>query len=476
MGNLRKNFIYNIMYQLLVLFLPFITVPYVSRVIGATGVGIYSYNYSIVYYFMLISLLGINNYGNRSIAKVRSNKDELSKTFISIYMLQFIMSSIMITLYYMYILFFNKTYKTVALIQIIFIFSSMFDINWFFFGMEQFKLTVTRNTIIKVLSLILVFVFVKNSDDLNIYTVIMALSMLISKILLWPFVFKYVEIKKVRLKDILKHLKPCLILFIPVIAVSLYKIMDKIMLGSLSTVTQVGYYENAEKIINIPMTIITALGTVMLPRMTNLISEGKIDKIKEYIEKSLKLVMFMAFPICFGIAAIASEFVPLFLGESFNESIKLVIYLSSTIIFISWANVIRTQYLIPTEKDKDYIISVFLGAFINLVMNIIFIPRYNALGACFGTIAAELTVMLYQTITVRKELNIGRYITNSKSFFIKSIIMYVCVKLCVFINISSVYLLVIQVFTGVIVYSLLNIRYINEVINLNKVIKKVLSI
>lgn len=476
MGNLRKNFIYNIIYQLLVLFLPFVTVPYISRVIGATGVGIYSYNYSIVYYFMLISLLGINNYGNRSIAKVRNDKEQLSKTFLSIYMLQFIMSLIMILAYLVYILLINEDYKNIATIQVMFIFSSMFDINWFFFGLEQFKLTVTRNTLIKILSLILIFVFVKDSDDLHVYTLIMSGSMLVSKLLLWPFVIKYIDVKKIRFKDVSKHLKPCLILFIPVIAISLYKIMDKIMLGSLSTLTQVGYYENAEKIINIPMTLITALGTVMLPKMSNLISEGKIEKSKEYIEKSISLVMFMAFPICFGIAAIANDFVPLFLGEGFNDSIRLVIYLSFTIIFISWANVIRTQYLIPREKDKDYIISVFLGACINLVINIILIPKYGALGACFGTIAAELLVMLYQTLSVRKELDISRYIYNSLPFAFKSIIMYIFVKVISLPNISSSGIVTIQVLTGIIIYTLLNVKYIDEILNLKKYIKKIMSV
>jgi O-antigen/teichoic acid export membrane protein len=174
----KKNFIYNFIYQILILILPLITVPYVSRVLGADGVGTYSYTYSIAYYFMIIAMLGLNNYGNRRIAKVRDNKEDLSKEFWSIYKLQLITSSIMIILYFLYVSLFATKYKLIAFIQILYVASSMLDINWFFFGIEKFKLTITRNTIIKVFSLILIFIFVKNENDLWKYTTILSSSIL----------------------------------------------------------------------------------------------------------------------------------------------------------------------------------------------------------------------------------------------------------------------------------------------------------
>ena len=476
MNKLRKNFFYNIIYQVLILILPLITVPYVARVLGADGVGIHSYTYSISYYFMLIAMLGLNNYGNRSIAKVRDNKDELSKTFWSIYLLQFIVSTLMVITYLIYIILFNIRYKQIAVIQIFYVISSIFDINWFFFGLEKFKITIIRNTIIKIISLVSIFLFVRNSDDLWVYTLILSGSTFLSQIILWPYMKKYVNFTKIKIIDILKHLKPCLILFIPVIAVSIYKIMDKIMLGNMASIVEVGYYENAVKIIDVPKCIITSLGTVMLPRMSNMIAKGEEEKIKMYIGKSLQVIMFLALPITMGLIAISDDFILIFLGNNFTKTGTLIKYLAISLIFLSWANVIRTQYLIPTERDKDYIISVILGAIVNLVMNIILIPRYASIGACYGTICAELIVMLYQTYKVKNELNISVYIKNIMIFVINSLIMFIIVDLLNYIPMSIYYRLILQVIIGIIIYIVLNFKYIITLVDFKFVINKFTTI
>lgn len=468
----KKNFIYNIIYQVLILIIPLILSPYLSRVIYADGIGIYSYTYSIIHYFMLLTMLGVNNYGNRSIAKVRDNKDKLSKVFWSIYLLQLIMGIIMIILYIGFVLVFNNHYKIVALIQSLFIVSAMLDINWFFFGMEEFKKTITRNTFVKIGNALLVFLLVKSSDDVWIYTLIMAGMTCLSQIILWSFLKKYVKFEKITWNDIKKHIKPNLILFIPVIAVSLYKIMDKIMLGAMSSVSEVGFYENAEKIINIPLTLITALGTVMLPRISNLTSKGDDKKIKEYINKSERFVMFMSFSMCCGLIAVGYNFAPLFFGKSFQKSGILIMLLSITLPFLSFANVLRTQYLIPKEKDKIYIKSVFMAAIVNLIMNLIFIPKYGSIGACFGTITAEFMVMFYQTVAVRKELPIKEYIINSIPFLIKALIMLLVIYPFKYLKINSILVLFFQVLVGCVVYALLNFKYIFSIISIKKIVTK----
>ena len=470
MSKLKKDFLYNIMYQILQLILPLITIPYISRVLGAEGVGTYSYTYSIVYYFMLIALLGINNYGNRSIAQNRENRDKMSKKFLSIYAIQLIMSITMIIVYMLYILLVCNEYKNIALIQSIFLISSMLDINWFFFGMEEFKLTITRNTILKFISLIFVFIFVKNPSDLWIYTLIMAGSTLISQVVLWPFLLKRISYVKITLKDIKKHIKPCIILFIPVIAISLYRVMDKIMLGIMSDVTEVGYYEQAEKIITVPTGVVTALGTVMLPKISNLVANEKYDEMKLYIEKSIKFMMFMAFPVSFGIVAISGDFVPLFLGNEFEKSIMLVDILATTTLFMAFANVLRTQYLLPKEKDNIYIYSVIGGAIINLIINIILIPKLQSIGATIGTIIAEAFVMIYQTISVKKELPIKEYIISTFPFFIKAIIMFAIVMSIKLLKLNGIITIVIQVIVGCIIYFITNIKYINSVVDIKEML------
>ena len=371
MSKLAKNFIYNIIYQVLILILPLISAPYISRILGAEGIGTYSYTYSIVSYFVMFAMLGINNYGNRLIAQTRDDKEKLSINFWSLYILEFIITAIVLIAYIIFITFIIKEDKLMYILQFGYILSSFFDINWFFFGIEEFKITVTRNTIIKILSFVLLFIFVKTKSDIYIYTIILVISNFISNIVLWPFIFKRIKKVKISFKDIFKHLKPCIILFIPVIAVSLYKKMDKIMLGIMSTKLEVGFYENAEKIISIPLAIITALGTVMLPRMSNIIANGDEKKFKEYISKSMEFIIFLASPIVLGLISIAKEFAPVYFGNEFYKTGYLIEISSITILFISWANVIRTQYLIPKERDKEYINSVIMGAIVNLISNLL---------------------------------------------------------------------------------------------------------
>ena len=469
----KKNFIYNLIYQILILIIPLITAPYLSRVVGVSGVGTYSYTYSIVYYFMLLTLLGINNYGNRTIAKVRDNKEKRSKEFWSMYILQLVMGTIMLILYLGYVLIFDVKYKQIALIQSLFIFSSILDINWFFFGLEEFKTTITRNTFVKIATVILIFLIVKNKDDLWKYTLIMSSMTVLSQVILWYALKNKVGFVKIQKKDIIKHIKPNLILFIPVIAISLYKMLDKVMLGSMTNVIEVGYFENAEKIANIPMTIISALGTVMLPRMSNIIAKGEEDKVNNYITKSINFVMFLSMAMCFGLVAISFEFAPYYFGTEFKKTGVLIALLSFTFPFLSFANVIRTQYLIPKEKDRDYIISVSLGAIVNILLNIFLIPMYKSIGACIGTIAAEATVMIYQTISVRKELNVLQYVKNSSPFVVKSILMFIIIYPISLTDMNVISKLMIQVFMGCIIYGLLNLKYIMKIVNIRKMFNKI---
>lgn len=452
MGNIKKNYIYSICYQLLVMLLPLITSPYISRVMGVEKVGIFSYTYSIVNYFLLFSMMGIANYGNRSIAFVRDNKDKVSKAFWSIYLLQVITASISLIFYLIYVIFFVKQYRNIYIIWSLVLISGMIDISWLFFGFEKFKVTITRNIIVKIISLIMIFVFIKTEDDLSKYVLIISLSTLINQLLLWPFTKKIIVFKKPTFNNIINHIKPNFILFIPVVAVSIYTIMDKIMLKNLSSIEQVGLFDNAQKITIIATGIITSLGTVMLPRMSNLYAKEENELCKKYIWISIEYIMIIAIALSFGISAVANNFVPIFFGEDFINSGPIMSLLSYTIIFIAWANVIRTQYLIPNKKDKIYVISVLLGAIVNFTINIILIPKYNSMGAAIGTICAEFIVALYQTICIRKELSIVTYIKNILSFFLVGISMFFIVKYIEIVLGKSLTVLFLQIIIGAFYY------------------------
>lgn len=472
MSEIKKNYVYNVIYQILSLILPLVTIPYVSRILGATGVGTYSYTYSIVSYFMILTLLGIENHGNRSVAKVRDSKKEASKTFLSIYIIQIFMMIVMIVIYILYCFFFTNQYRLIAFLQFFYILSAGFNISWFFFGLEKFKITILRSSVVKIITLVMIFLFVKDENDLSCYTLILSLGTFISQLSLFPFLKK--ELVKVRITfaDIKKQIKPILILFIPVLSVSLYKIMDKIMLGLIADVSDVGYYEQAEKIINVPISIIASLGVVMLPRSANLISNKKIAELKLSIEKSIEFVMFLAFPMMFGTIAVADDFVPIFLGNEFLESINILKLLAITILFTSLANVIRKQYIVPMEYDKLFIISVLGGGVINLILNAILIPKYTSIGASVATLVTEFLVMFIQIIVLRKELYIKKYLSKTIKFFVTGLIMYICVKLLSIFFYDKYIITTCKIIFGTIIYALLNMNYIKRILCFNLILRR----
>ena len=459
--SIKKNFLYNVLYQILIIILPLITTPYISRVIGPEGVGTYSYAFSIANYFVIIAMLGINNYGNRSIASVRDDKEELNKTFSSILIFHILMSFIMIIAYIIYIILFVKSNRIIFITQLVFVISALFDINWFFFGLEKFKLTVIRNTIIKIITVLSIFIFVRSKNDLWIYSLILAAGNLISQCLLWPFLKKFVKFKKPTFKEVILHLRPCSILFIPVVAVSIYKVMDKIMLGSIGDMMQVGFFENSEKIINIPLGIVTALGTVMLPKMSNLNSKKKCNENTRYIFMSIQFAMFIAFGSLFGLLGVGKTIIPIFLGEQFNECVTIVSLLAISILFIAWANVIRTQYIIPNKLDKVQVISTIIGAIVNFIINIILIGKMGAIGAAVGTIFAEISVAGYVTFKIRNELPVKKYFQSSIPFIILGFFMWIIIEVITwFMGTSTLISAIIQVLVGGFVYLFVSVIYL----------------
>lgn len=475
-SNIKKNFAYQMIYEILVLILPFVTSPYIARVIGAEGLGTYSYSYSVAYYFVLFSMLGIKNYGNRAIARVRDDEKRLNDTFSNIAALHVFISVICCIGYIIYILCINGDEKLYAEIQILYVLSGLFDISWFYFGIENFKLTVTRNIIIKIINVVCVFTFVKTENDLWKYCLIMALGYLISQISLWIPLRKYVKLVAPSWEKMKIHLKPMVVLFIPAIAVSLYKYMDKIMIGLLSSKTQLGYYENAEKVINIPMTIISSFGTVMLPKMSNLAVSHNSQASKRYIMLSMEFVMCLAFALTFGLAGVGTIFAPLFWGNQFILSGYLIMGLAVTIPFVSFANVIRTQYLIPNALDREYISSVIAGAVVNLIINALFIPKLGAFGAMLGTIGAEIVVCIWQSTVVKNQLPITKLLKVSLPFLPAGIVMFMFVYCIGKYMGNGIVTLIVQIGLGSMFYGVYCMVYFyktkNEVVmNMYKKIK-----
>ena len=468
MGKLKQNLIYQIIYQFLSIILPLVTSPYLSRVLGAENLGIFSFSNSVVNYFTLFAALGVMNYGTRTIAECKNDVSKRTKSFVEIYLIQIITSIIALFLYLFYIFYVNEDNKLISLIFAGSLISVLLDINWFYFGIENFKLTVNRNIIIKVISVISIFVFVKGSEDLWIYTLIMVLSIILSNGILFLFLPKFINVHelfyRMRLKNCLVHIKPNIILFIPLLAMTVYHLMDKLMLGLMSDFKQSGFYYNSDKIVNTPVGFIHAFCNVMLPRIASIKESGGEDKKNELFFVSLKGIGFATSAIAFGIAAIAPIFAPLFFGNEFSECSILITVLAPVLIIKGYCYVARMLYLIPQKKEKIYILSVMVGAIVNIILNFILIPRYHALGAVIGTLGAEFFSCLIQYIFMVKYISYTKSLIQSFGFVIIGILMFVGVRIIDELLVCNILgKLMTEIFIGAFIFLLMSWGYSRKI-------------
>ena len=450
--SITKNYIYNLIYQILATIVPLITTPYLSRVLGAEKIGIYSYTLSITTYFILLGSLGVSTYGQREIAYVRDDAKLRTRTFIEILIMRTITLTISMIIFYFTFAISGEysMYYKILLLEII---ANIVDISWFFQGQEEFKKTVMRNIIVKIISVVCIFIFVKTQEDLSKYFLIYVLSTLLGNLSLWMYLPKYVEKINFKKLRILRHLRPTIELFIPQIAVQIYTVLDKTMIGAMvEDKSEVGFYEQAQKIVKLMVTISTSLGAVMVPRMANTYAIGDKDKLKEYMYKSFQFTLLIAFPLMFGIISVASKFVPIFYGNGYDKVAILINIISPIILAIGLSSVTGTQYLVPTNQQKKYTISVTLGAIVNFCLNSILIKVLKATGASIATVIAEFSVTGIQFYLLRNEINISDVIKIAKNYFIASVLMFIISCIIGLIIPIPILSIVIQIVLGAITY------------------------
>lgn len=446
------NYIYNLIYQILTLILPLITTPYLSRVLGATPIGIYSYTYSIVSYFLLFGALGVYLYGQREIAYVNEDKQKRKKVFWEIVTCRFVTMFIAIIIYYM---FFMRTgeYRIYYRIWFMELLATAFDISWFFQGLEEFKKTVIRNIVVRIVSVTLIFVLVKTPEDLIKYITIYAIADLVGNLSLWLYLPKYFKGIKIEKIKTFSHLPEMILLFIPQIANQVYNLLDKTMIGKIITdKSEVGFYEQGQKIIRVLLTLVTSLGIVMIPRMASTFASGDKEKIVDYMKKSFKFVFFLAFPIVFGLISVSSSFVPIFFGEGYDKVVVLLNVISPTIILTGMANVIGTQYLLPTKRQKEYTATITIGLAVNFILNYILINLYSSVGASIATVVSELIVVIAQMYVIRKDINPKEVINLSYTYFLSGGVMLAITLFLKILLGVGLKIIVIQVIVGVLVY------------------------
>lgn len=460
-SNSKVNFIYQFLYQLIILGVPLVLTPYLTRVLGSEALGDYSYIFSIVSIFLMVSMLGIQNYGCRLIAS-SSTQDEKRTNFYSLFF-SHLLISVLIFFIYLIFLFANLKDRCFYIIFIFYLLSGFFDVTWYYYGEEKFKSVIFKNILLKVTELFLIFLFVKSEEDIYIYALIISVCTLLTQFILIPNIIKKHKFYFPSIKEMIVHFKPLVLLGVSVVAVNIYCVFDKTLLGLLveNNRENVAFYDFSERLVKLPNNIFSALGIVLLPSISLLFHNNEHDKIVGKLEKAVVLISFLAYGAAFGLAGISNVVTPLYYGESFIDCAKYILMLCPLIVIIPIGSIVRNSYLLPSKRDKEYVFSLIAAAIVNLLLNIIMIPILNVEGAIVGTLCAELIACILQFYFVRKDLPIKKMLLQNVPFFCFGTFMFIIIKLIDNIYFSSLFAkLVIEVVIGGGIYLIFSIIYI----------------
>lgn len=450
-----RNYIWNTVNQVFILLVPLIVTPYLSRVLGADGIGIYSYVNSIASYFIITAILGTTLYGQRSIACVRNNREECSRAFWEIQIFRMLASTICLAFFFVMISFVKENIL-IYLILSINIVNVIFDISWFYYGIEDFKKIAIRNFMVKICHMIFIFIFVNDPSDLWLYAASVVGFAILGNASMW-FSLPKILVKVSGIHP-LKNIKDIILLFLPTMATQIYCVLDKSMIGWITgSAYQNGCYEQAEKVARFSLSIVTSIAMVVLPRVANLFENQKKEDVLFYIYKAYRFTTFLAFPIMFGLIGVAGTFVPVFFGEGYDLVEVLMPVFSILVVAVSLAYLTGYSYLISTKQQNVYTISVAIAAVCNLAINLMLIPRIGAIGAAIASVSAEIIGVSIQIgyCCLSHQLELKRIFEGAFKYLLSSFFMLVVLLITQRYLPTSVLGLLALIATGVAAYGLM---------------------
>lgn len=402
--SIKKNYIYNTLYEILAIISPLITAPYVSRIFGADGVGIYSYTSATCSYFTMFAALGVKSYGQREIAQHRDDPEQCSRLFWELELMVISTTSICL-LGWLGLILLSKEYSVYYIVMTMTVLATAFDISWFWGGLEQYRLIVIRNSVVKIAGIVLLFVFVHEKDDLLLYIGLIVSTGLIGNISMWSYLpKKLVKVDRSTL-HIKHHYKETFVYFIPTVATSIYTVLDKVMIGWITNDNyENGYYEQATKILHICKMVVFSINTVMSSRMSFLFSKQQHDEIRKKMEITLNFILMLAIPITFGLIGVSDRFIPFFYGEGYDGTIIIIYIMAPLLLIIGISNCLGSLYFTPSGQRARSNKAIVTGAIINLICNVILIPNFHSRGAAVASVIAELTIT-------------GMYLYMSRNYF-----------------------------------------------------------
>lgn len=455
--NIKLNYIFSLVAKIVALLVPILVTPYISRRLGADGVGVCSYIASIVSYFVLFANLGVESYALREISMHRTDENYIKKTVVEISIIKVLMTLLCLAIYYIiFVVALDLENKILYVIYSITILSVAFDFTWFFQGIEKFGLLAALNVLGKLIYIPLVFVFVKDQSDIPLYALFTVSTASFSALLGVPFAIFGVKGKIAEKINPFRHLKPCMVYFLPAIATQIYTVLDKTMIGLITKSDfENGYYERADALIKIPLTFITAINAIMESRTAYYYAEEDFEAIDNLAEKSINFSFMLAFPMTCGWIGIARTFIPIYLGPGFDKCVTLVYILAPIISIIIFSNMLGSHYYTPFGYRKRSALFLVAGAVVNIALNSFMIYFWQSIGAAIASVIAEAVISTLYIIFARKFFAPVRFLKIGWRYLLSALIMGGTVFAMNWFLPDNIGFLILEVAVGIILYALL---------------------
>ena len=444
------DYLYIILSQLSTIIIPILLMPYKARTLGPENIGIYGFVFTAYQYLAFISALGISWYGRREIASLKGNIEKQTKLLYELVSLRLIVTIIASIVFYLTIGI-NSKYTLYYLFLIPNILFSIFDLTWFYQGIEKFKKISIVNTICNIFVAVVILLFIKSPKDLNKYFIITIIFNILPIILLNIGTNKYLTKIKLKELQIKKHLKSCLIIFIPQIFINLYTMFDKIMVGMFCKIENVGFYDYSEKIIVMSLSLVSAISLIIIPKISLENKRVNNKQIKNYINKAITFGLLLGIPLTLGIYGVSNNLVNIFFGKDYIKMINLIKILSISIVPIITTSIIGEGYLISTKQEKKFTIIIFIGAVTNIILNYILLQRIDVFGAAIATIITEILVLVIELPIIFNLIDKKEMFSSLIKYSISGIIMYILVYLIGTIGTNKI-VLIGQIVTGMLLY------------------------
>ncbi len=456
MASVKGNIVLNGINTVTSLLFPVVTFPYAARILLPDGIGAINFLNSIIGYIILLTSLGIPMYAVKEIARHRNDRIERDKVAIEITILSIILCVLGYILVWILATHIPRIHEQARLFYILslsILFTSI-GVNWFYQGIEDFKFITIRAVIIRFLSACALFIFVKSPSDLLIYGIITVASTVGNNLINFVHLRKHISIRNISLSslNVNRHIKPAIQVFILNLIISMYLQLNSVMLGFMSGDEAVGYYTAGSKITYIGISVISSIGTVLLPRCSHLIKSGKYDEFAVIINKSLKLTLALSLPLAAGLIILSRPLTITFCGESFLPSIPILYITAPIVIFVTLTNVMGIQILYPMDKINIVVTSVGAAAILNIILNLVLIPQYKAIGAAFATLISEFSVFLIQLVLGKKFYPFKLSAFFDYKYITATLIMGIAVYLLSIVTIGNLLKIIIAFTCGITIY------------------------